>query len=405
MDPRYRQAFNSHFTERLWTSYCDDLTKRLNSRFAFRLAESPVFLPEYLRDRLVRASAEILAQLMEPARARRMRESIPPRWDTPGMDETSSFTQIDFAVVRESDGSLGPRLIELQGFPSLTAMQVFQRDAWVDALRRIPGLDFDWTCWFSELGRKESIEIARRTIVGDEDPEAVILMDLDPPSQKTWPDFVATKMLFDVDAVCPTKLARRGRRLFRRLASGDEIPVRRVYNRLVFDELIQKGIELPFDHRDDLDVRWVPHPNWYWVWSKYSIPLLNHPAVPRAVYLDELGEIPEDLSHRFVLKPLFSFAGGGVRIEPTREDIDRIPPAERKGWCLQEKIAYEPALLDTEGNGVKVEIRLMYLRPDPERKPQLVQNLCRLSRGLMHGVDFNKYYTWVGSSIALWPEV
>jgi hypothetical protein len=405
MDAPYRQTFNRHFTVELWRSYVDDLSARLSSRFEFRLAESPVFLPACLRDRLEQAGDEILTQLMEPSRVRRMKESIPPRWDTPGMDEIPSFTQIDFAVVREGDGSLAPRLIELQGFPSLTAMQVFQCDAWRDALRRIPGLDADWTCWFSQLRRDESIEIGRRTIVGDEDPESVILLDLHPRSQKTWPDFAATKILFDVDAVCPTKIVKRGRKLFRRLASGKEVPVRRIYNRVVFDELIQKGTELPYDYREELDVRWVPHPNWYWVWSKNSIPLLNHPAVPRAVYLDELREVPEDLPRRFVLKPLFSFAGAGVRIEPTREDIDRIPPAERKGWCLQEKITYEPALLDIEGAGIKVEIRLMYFRPDEERKPRLVQNLCRLSRGLMHGVDFNKSYSWVGSSIALWPAV
>ena len=403
MDSEYRRVFNSHFTEALWRDYVDDLSNRLNSRFAFRLAESPVFLPDYLRERLARAAHEILEQLLEPSRVRRMTAAIPARWDTPGMDEAPSFTQIDLAVVREDDGTLGPRLIELQGFPSLTAMQVFQRDAWAAALARVTGLDRDWTCWFSGIGREKSIEIAGRTILGAEDPRTVILMDLDPPSQKTWPDFVATKKLFAVDAVCPTRLTRRGRTLFRRLESGEEVPVRRIYNRVVFDELIQKGVQLPFDYRDDLDVQWAPHPNWYWVWSKHSIPLLDHPAVPRAVYLNDLRTVPEDLARRFVLKPLFSFAGAGVRIEPTAQDIERIPPEERRGWCLQEKIAYEPALLDPDGNGVKVEIRLMFFRPDGEKKSVLVQNLCRLSRGLMHGVDFNKSYTWVGSSIALWP--
>jgi hypothetical protein len=403
MDPRLRDTFNRHFTDALWRGYADRLSGRLGARFEFRLAESPVFLPDDLRVRMARAAEEILAQLMDPSRLAQMSAAIPARWNAPGMDSVPSFTQIDFAVVREQDGTLGPRLIELQGFPSLTAMQVIQCDAWSDALRSIPGLDLDWTCWFSGLSRSRAVEVARSTIVGEEDPRTVIMMDLDPRSQKTWPDFAATKLLFDVDAVCPTELVRRGRTLFRRTPEGTELPVRRIYNRVVFDELIQRGTNLPFDYRDELDVQWAPHPNWYWVWSKYSIPLLDHPAVPRAFYLHELREIPEDLSRRFVLKPLFSFAGGGVRIEPTADDIRRIPPGERRGWCLQEKIAYEPALLDADGSGIKVEIRLMFFRPDGVIKPLLVQNLCRLSRGLMHGVDFNKSYTWVGSSIALWP--
>ncbi len=176
--------------------------------------------------------------------------------------------------------------------------------------------------------------------------------------------------------------------------------MRRIYNRVVFDELIQKGTQLPFDYREELDVEWAPHPNWYWVWSKYSLPFLKHPSVPRATFLSDLERIPDDLSS-YVLKPLFSFAGGGVNIEPTRADVEAVPAADRHAWCLQEKIEYEPALRAVDGGGVKIEIRLMFLRPDDEPKPILAQNLVRLSRGKMLGVDFNKQFTWVGSSVAL----
>jgi hypothetical protein len=228
-------------------------------------------------------------------------------------------------------------------------------------------------------------------------------MDLDPSRQKTRPDFIATKQLFGIDAVCPTQLVRRGRQLWRRTAAGKEMPVRRIYNRVVFDELERKGSQLPFDYREELDVEWSPHPNWYWVWSKYSIPFLDHPAVPHATFVSDLQEPPEDLD-RYVLKPLFSFAGGGVNIAPTREDLRRIPANQRNAWCLQEKIAYEPALTAVDGAAVKVEVRLMFLKPDGVDEPVLAQNLCRLSRGAMMGVDFNRDFTWVGSSVALWPE-
>jgi hypothetical protein len=291
---------------------------------------------------------------------------------------------------------LVPKLIELQGFPSLTSFQVVQRDVWVDTLRTMSGFEGEWSCWFSGYDRASFLELARLTITGDHDPREVILMDLDPPAQKTYPDFAATKLLFDVDAVDPAQLVKRGRALFRQ----DGTPVRRIYNRVVFDELLKKGVELPFDYREELDVEWAPHPNWYWVWSKYSLPFLSHPSVPRATFVSDLERVPDDFTQRYVLKPLFSFAGGGVNVEPTPADLEAIPPAERHAWCVQEKIEYEPALRAPDG-GVKVEIRMMFLRPDGEARPVLAQNLVRLSRGKMLGVDFNKDFTWVGSSIAL----
>jgi hypothetical protein len=394
MDAHFRRIFNEHFTQELYEGYRTDLSQRLGTPFEFRLAESPVFLPEDFKRRAVESATAILEQLSEPALIERMKAAIPERWNTPGMDRLPNLAQVDFAVVRQN-GTLVPKLIELQGFPSLTGLQVVQRDAWRDALATIEGLDREWSCWFSGLDRTAFLDLARRTIVGDHDPAEVILMDIDPPRQKTWPDFSATKLLFGVDPVDPLTLTKRSKQLFR----GNR-RVKRIYNRIVFDELISKGIELPFDYREELDVEWAPHPNWYWVWSKYSLPFLRHESVPRATFLSDLDRIPDDLTG-YVLKPLFSFAGGGVNVEPTRADVEAIPAGERHAWCLQEKIEYDPALPATDGGGVKVEIRMMFLRPDDEPKPILAQNLIRLSRGKMLGVDFNKQFTWVGSSVGL----
>jgi hypothetical protein len=395
MDERFRQLFNSQFTPATYERYVRELSRRLDSTFEFRLAETPLFLPDDFKQKATDSARAIVEQLSDPALIERMKAAIPERWNTPGMDALPNLAQVDFAVVREN-GTLVPKLIELQGFPSLTSLQVVQRDVWKETLAEMDGLDLAWSCWYSGYDREAFLDLARRTIVGVHDPAEVILMDLDPPRQKTWPDFAATKLLFGVDPVDPTTLVRRGRQLFR----ADGTPVRRIYNRVVFDELIQKGTQLPFDYRQELDVEWAPHPNWYWVWSKYSLPFLRHPSVPRATFVSDLERIPDDLSG-YVLKPLFSFAGGGVNIEPTRADIDAIPASERHAWCLQEKIEYEPALQAADGGGVKMEIRLMFLRPDDEPKPILAQNLVRLSRGKMLGVDFNKQFTWVGSSVAL----
>lgn len=395
MDPQFRRLFNAQFTPELYQWYQSELARRLQCSFEFRLAESPVFLTDDFKDRAVASAQAVVDQLSDPALIERMKAAIPERWNTPGMDALPSLAQVDFAVVREN-GVLVPRLIELQGFPSLTGLQIVQRDVWKDTMARMEGLDLAWSCWFSGYDRQSFIDLARRTIVGLNDPREVILMDLDPPRQKTYPDFAATRQLFGVDPVDPATLVKRGRQLFR----ADGTPVRRIYNRVVFDELIAKRIELPFDHREELDVEWAPHPNWYWVWSKYSLPFLRHESVPRATLLSELDRIPAGLSG-YVLKPLFSFAGGGVNVEPTRADVEAIPASERHVWCLQEKIEYAPALEAADGGGVKIEIRMMFLRPDDEPKPILAQNLVRLSRGKMLGVDFNKQFTWVGSSVGL----
>lgn len=410
MDTRFRKLFNAGFSEELYRRYLADFFARCNCPTDMQIAETPVFMPDALRQRCVRAADEILAQLSDPQKIARMRAAIPPRWDAPGETKLPSFAIIDFAITRDERGELAPKLIELQGFPTLLAYETMQRDAWNAALQSIEGLDLDWTCWFSGLSRDDFLALAKRVVLGKHDPKDVILMDLDPPAQKTYPDFTASKVLFGIDAVCPTSLIVRGKQLFREDESGREVRVKRIYNRVIFDEIERKGVELPFDFRDELDVEWTPHPNWFWTWSKYSLPFLDHPAVPHATFLSQLDELPANVTEGFVtehyvLKPLFSFAGAGVNVNPTAEDVAAIPEDQRSGWCLQEKIEYAPVLHAADGGSdVKVEVRMIYLRPDEDERFTLAQNLCRLSRGAMMGVDHNKKHKWVGSSIALWPS-
>ena len=403
MHPAHRDAFNRAFTDELYRRQTDDLARRAGAHAGFRLAETPVFLTRELEERLVAAAHGILAQISTPGALARLRRFVPPEWDAPGMDSLPSLAQVDLAVVRAPDGSLEPKLIELQGFPSLSAFEVLQADAWSAAMQGIAGLpEGGWSPFFSGLGRAGFLDLFRRTVVGDRAPENVVLLDLHPEKQKTFVDFAATRALLGVDPVSATDVEKEGRRLYRR-KDGRRVPIERIYNRVVFDELIRSGEALPFDFRDDLDVSWAPHPNWFWAWSKAALPLLDHPAAPRARTLDTLDALPADLAANWVLKPLFSFAGGGVNVEPTAEDVARVPAAERDAWCLQEKIAYAPCLTAADGGGVKVEIRMMFFRPEGESAFTLGLNLCRLSRGKMLGVDFNKDFTWVGSSVALRP--
>jgi hypothetical protein len=402
VDPRFRPLFNRGYSDGLYARMCALMDERLATpRFEFRLAETPLLLPPALRGRCERAASEILEIVARPEVIAACREAIPARYDVPGMDALPHFLSIDLGIVRESDGSLGPRLIELQAFSSLYAMTLVQGEIWGEILASIPGMPGGWTPLFSGLRRSSYLDLLRRTVLAGEDPDQVILLDIDPTTQKTRPDFHATARLLGVRSVCVSELRCEGRRLLAP-KEGRLVPVRRILHRVVFDELERRRVSLCFDYRDDLDVTWVAHPNWYWVWSKYTLPLIRHPAVPRARRLSGVEAIPEDLS-RFILKPIFSFAGQGVNVEPDRAFIEAIPEGRRGEWLLQEKIEYAPALVSPEGVGVKAEVRMMYLRPEGEDRMCLAINLTRLSRGKMHGVDHNKGMRWVGSSVAVWP--
>ena len=397
MDSAYRPAFNRAWTPELYGRYRARLEGQLGP-IPFALAETPFFVTPALRDSLTRSATEIVQQLAQPELLKELMKVIPPKYDTPGMDALPNCVQVDFAITPSASGGLEGKVVELQAFPSGYAMMVFFADAWAAEFQTIPGLAGGWSCFVTP--RAEGMRLMRDTILGGEPPEAVALVDFEPEGQKTIPDFVATERLFGVEAVCATQLVKEGRRLFRR-KDGRLLPVRRIYNRMVFDELEHKGYRLPFDWNEPLEVTWCSHPNWYWPWSKYSLPFLHHPAVPKATFLSQLKALPEDLSG-YVLKPLFSFAGSGVVIDVAPEDIARVPAEQRHGWVLQEKVTYAPAIHAPDGSPVKAEVRVMLLRPPAAPALSPVIHLTRLSRGKMLGVDQNKGLSWVGGSVALW---
>jgi hypothetical protein len=399
-----RDLFSARYSDALHRRVCALMEERLEEpHFGFRLAELPFIVPDELRGKLETAAREILAIIRRRPIVARGVAAVPERYRVPGLaiDEEPEFVAIDFAIARDADGSLGPRLIELQGFPSLYGMQLVQGEIWGEVLASIPGMPQRWTPLFSGLDRERYLDLLKRTIVDDAALDETILLDLHPEDQKTRPDFHATRRLLGVRTVDARSVVKQGRTVLAPL-HGRLAPVRRIYNRIVFDELERKSVPLPFDWRDELDVRWVCHPDWYWIWSKHTLPSIEHSAAPRTRILAEVDPLPADCS-RFILKPLFSFAGTGVNPDLTAEAIHAIPEAERSQWILQEKVDYAPALVAPDGTGVKAEIRMMFLKPQGEDYT-LAINLTRLSRGKIHGVDHNKGLTWVGSSVGVWPE-
>src|ERR1700691_1505160 len=381
MIPSYRQDFNARFTAEKYEQLRREMASRCGMEVPFALCETPCFFPGELVVRMSEDGKALIRQLVEnPEYRTRSDASIPPKFRVPNESPHPMFIQVDFGLVRDTAGELQPKLVELQAFPSLYAYQPVLAKAYIDVF----GIDPKLRYYLNGLDSASYQRLLRDAIVAGHDPANVILMEVHPEEQKTRPDFLMTEKLLGIRTVCITRIRKQGRRLFYEEA-GKQVPIERIYNRAIVDELERRGIDLPFDFRDDLDVEWAGHPNWYFRMSKYSIPYLKHPSVPRTWFLDQLPEVPADLDN-FVLKPLYSFAGLGVVIAPSRADIDAIPQAKRSEYILQERLNFAP-VVETPYGTTKAELRIMYVWLG-ELVP--VMTIVRMGRGLMMGVDHNK---------------
>lgn len=346
-------------------------------------------------DEAVAAALAIQRQTQSAEFKRHADSAIPPGKAVPNESSHPNFLIVDLGICLE-DGRLVPRLIELQAFPSLFAFQFML----LGCIRRaFPAIPANWTSAFGGLHDYQYLELLRRTIIGDAKPENVILLEIEPEKQKTRIDFACTEVLLGIRSVCLTKLRKKGRELFYE-HEGREVRITRIYNRVIFDELERRpDLKPAFRFQDELDVTWIAHPNWYYRISKHSLPFLKTRHTSPAYFVDQFP--PGESIDQYVLKPLFSFAGLGVEMEPTREKLEQL--AQPGAWILQKKVNYAAFVPTPEGPKSKAELRMMFLWPE-NGEAVLVNNLVRMSQGKMMGVDFNKNKTWVGSSIALHPR-
>ncbi|MDQ6482265.1 hypothetical protein [Dyadobacter sp. LHD-138] len=391
MHQQARKTYNQSFTEDKYQQFLNSIASDYPDTLDFRVAETPVFVPKDLKEKLIEACDEIIETIISDDFKAQTDRAIPTDQHVPNENGHSSFLAIDFAVCKDNNGALIPQLIELQGFASLYAYQGYISEVFK---RNFPVPDrFNYA--FGAENFDDYIEKLKELIVADENPEQVILLEIFPEKQKTRIDFAITEKLLSVKAVCYTKLIKEGRKLFYE-KDGRKIQVKRIYNRLIFDDLQNyPDPQTSYHVTDDVDVTWVGHPNWFFRISKFTLPFLNSRYIPETKFVsDYQGSFPEDLEN-FVLKPLFSFAGAGVQLHVTTAILSKIKDPEN--YILQKKVAYEPIIQAPDGL-VKCEIRMMYSWPDNAVRPALLTSLSRLSRGEMIGVRFNKDFTWVGGT-------
>jgi hypothetical protein len=394
MIPALRQQFNANFTPEKYQRLLKLMEERCGTPIKFRLCETPCFFPKPLLDQMTQYGKELVQQLNGLEYRKASFDAIPPDFNVPNESPHPMFIQVDFGLVRDAAGKLQPKLVELQGFPSLYAYQAMLSQVYME----VYGLDANLQYLLGGLDWEEYKKLLRRAIVADHDPLNVILMEIDPLHQKTLPDFVLTEKLLGIKTIAITDIKKVGEFLFYE-SGGQQIPIRRIYNRTIVDELVRKNLKLAFNFTDNLQVEWAGHPNWYFRMSKFSLPYLKHECVPQSWFLDRVKQVPDDLDH-YILKPLFSFAGLGVMINPRKEDLAEIPQQKRSDYILQERLQFEP-VIETPHGPTKAEVRIMYLWLD-DLLP--VMTIIRMGRGLMMGVDHNRNLEWVGASSGLYSQ-
>lgn len=396
MIPSLRNTFNSSFTKEKYEAYVKEIEALHPGALDFRNAETPVFVPKEFTQKMLRACDDIVEVITSPKFLEMTERGIPKDVYVPGQNSHSHFIAFDFGICENEKDELEPQLIEMQGFPTLFAFQAFHSAI----TARYAGVPQNFSPYLNGYNQESYLQLLKEIIVGDMNPEQVVLLEIFPEQQKTRIDFYCTEATLGIKTVCLTKLMAEGKKLYYD-NNGTKTEIKRIYNRLIFDDLQkQEGLENVIDLTKEYEVEWVPHPNWFYRISKFTLPFISNPNVPQTYFLSDLKQAPADLEN-YVLKPLFSFAGMGVVIDVTQADIDAVEDPEN--WILQRKVKYADVIA-TPDVPAKAEIRLFYFWKDGWKKPVAVHNLARLSKGKMIGTRYNKDKEWVGGSVAFFEQ-
>jgi len=396
MISKYRQQFNDSFTVEKYQEFQDDIAADFNYLPTFRMAETPFFISNELRSQLLEGCNDVIKLIQQDNFKQLTEKSLELNTKVPNEDEHTTFLAIDFGICEE-DGKVIPKLIEVQGFPSLFNYQYVL----YDKFKKFYPFLSELTPFINDISSEDYLKLIDEVICNNLPKENVILLEIEPEKQNTKIDFYYCRRDIGIPIVCVTDLIKKGKQLFYKNENGEEIQVKRIYNRVIFDELeLRKDLKLEFSFSDDLDIEWAGHPNWFFRISKYILPMLKGKYFIETTLLSDLKEIPEDLEN-YVLKPLFSFSGTGVIFHVKREDIESV--VEKDLYILQKKVNYIPIVQSPDGK-VKAEVRVLCVWKKNDAAPTLLCNLVRLSRGEMIGVKFNKDKDWVGGTLGLFER-
>ena len=419
-----RQKFNAAFTEEAYQNYLAFLNTPFPCALDFSVAETPIFIDKNFTEKLL-STGDYVNQVIQSNSFKSITE--PSLKNVPLFPNESALPQcivMDFALAMNEHNELVPALIELQGFPSLFAYEILQDEC----LRKTYTIPEGYSPYLNGYTKEkymlhlETILKADRFIdykmnldtnnrnVSDSTKDTLkhsnkhtVLLEILPHQQKTRIDFYCTEKYFNIPIVCITEIFVEENHLFYEKA-GKKIKIDRIYNRIVLDELKNQTKEIQDKGAllwSNLDIEWVSHPHHFFRISKFLLPFLKHTYIPKAQFLDQLTETPTALD-KYILKPLFSFAGQGVMIDISADDISNIK--DPSAWILQEKVEYANCI-ETPTGPAKAELRLFYFWDESKQQYIATMNLTRLSKGKMIGVNYNKTATWVGGSLAYFETI
>ena len=396
MNTKFRNLFNQQFSVEKYNNLMEDITSDFDYRPTFRIAESPFFIPNELKEQLVEGCQEVINFIQKEDFKTLTNKALELNRKVPNEDNHTTFLAIDFGICEE-EGKIVPKLIEVQGFPSLYN---FQQNLSKKYATHFP-FTTELTPFLSGLTQETYLQLIEEAICNKHPKENVILLEIEPEKQNTKIDFYYCNRDIGIPTICVTKLIQKRDKLFYKNENGIEILVKRIYNRVIFDELdLRTDLKLNFDFSSDLDVEWAGHPNWFFRISKFILPYLKGKYFIDTTLLSELKEIPKDLEN-YVLKPLFSFSGTGVIFHIQPGDIEAV--VEKELYILQKKVNYLPIVQSPDGK-VKAEVRILAVWKKDAPSPTLVTNLVRFSRGEMIGVKFNKDKDWVGGTVGMFEK-
>jgi hypothetical protein len=396
MNQKFRKLYNSQFSNEKYTNLIEVITNDFDYKPTFRIAESPVFIPNELKNQLLEGCQQVIDFIKKEDFKQLTNKALELNRKVPNEDNHTTFLAIDFGICEEN-GKVIPKLIEVQGFPSLFNFQpnLFKK------IKKEYSFISELTPFLNGLDEENYTNLIEEVICNNFPKENVILLEIEPEKQNTKIDFYYCNRDIGIPIVCVTELFQIGNKLYYSNKKGEKVAVKRIYNRVIFDELdLRTDLKLNFDFSSNIDVEWAGHPNWFFRISKFILPYLKGEYFIDTTLLSELKEIPTDLEN-YVLKPLFSFSGSGVIFHVKREDIEAIK--EKELYILQKKVNYLPVVQSFDGK-VKAEIRILAVWKKDDDSPILVNNLVRLSRGEMIGVKFNKDKDWVGGTIGLFEN-
>lgn len=401
MIPAIRTAFNEQFTEDKYQQYLAILNEPFKDPIPFRIAETPVFIDRVFKAQLMDVGDYICQFITAPSFPSKTTDAIPKGLHIPNDAALPECIVIDFAIAEGQDGKTVPQLIELQGFPSLFAFELLQ----AQALEKVYHLPKNFSPFLNGYSQETYLDFFKSMVLGDQNKHT-ILLEIKPNEQKTRPDLMLTEAWLNVPIVCLSQIYLKDKSLFYQ-KNGTEFKIERIYNRVVYDELMQQApifiqqFKL-LEQAENID--WVNHPNHFFRISKFILPILRHASIPDAYLLADWknNQIATALNlDEYICKPLFSFGGQGVMLDPTIDTINTIIDPEN--WMLQKKVTYAAAI-ETPSGPSKAEIRLFYFWDKQIGRYVATNNLTRISKGPMIGVSYNNTATWIGGSISYFEQ-